>query len=135
MRFLLDMPVSLLLLDVLQSYGHEAVHAHQIGKDRTPDNELLEIARAESRVVITADLDFPRLMALSLAEGRTARVIQRKTDRMARCLSGKAVYTMSGKTTIWLHYVGSQPRTSFVIWGPELQINRGRTLHACHASS
>ena len=69
MKFLLDMPVSFLLLDVLQKHGHEGVHAHQIGKDRAPDDELLEIARRESRVIITADLDFPRLMALSLAEG------------------------------------------------------------------
>jgi predicted nuclease of predicted toxin-antitoxin system len=69
MRFLLDMPVSALLLDVLQAHGHEGVHAYQIGKDRAADEELLEMARRESRVVITADLDFPRLVALSLAEG------------------------------------------------------------------
>lgn len=69
MKFLLDMPVSFLLLDVLQAHGHEGVHAHQIGKDRAPDDELLDIARRENRVIITADLDFPRLMALSLAEG------------------------------------------------------------------
>jgi predicted nuclease of predicted toxin-antitoxin system len=69
MKFLLDMPVSFLLLDVLQAHGHEGVHAHQIGKDRASDDELLEIARRESRVIVTADLDFPRLMALSLAEG------------------------------------------------------------------
>ncbi len=29
MRFLLDMPVSFLLLDVLQIHGHEGVHAHR----------------------------------------------------------------------------------------------------------
>jgi len=69
MKFLRDMPVSLLLLDVLQAHGHEGVHAHQIGKERASDDELLEIARRESRVIITADLDFPRLMALSLAQG------------------------------------------------------------------
>jgi predicted nuclease of predicted toxin-antitoxin system len=69
MKFLLDMPVSFLLLQVLQAYGHEGVHAHQIGKDRAPDSELLEIARLENRVIITADLDFPRLLALSLVEG------------------------------------------------------------------
>jgi len=69
MKFLLDMPVSFLLLDVLQAHGHEGVHAHQIGRDRASDDELLELARRESRVIITADLDFPRLMALSLAEG------------------------------------------------------------------
>ena len=34
MNFLLDMPIPHLLLDVLHVYGHEGVHAHQIGKDR-----------------------------------------------------------------------------------------------------
>jgi len=69
MKFLLDMPVSFLLLDVLRAHEHEGVHAHDISKDRAPDDELLEIARREGRVIVTADLDFPRLMALSLAEG------------------------------------------------------------------
>jgi predicted nuclease of predicted toxin-antitoxin system len=69
MKFLLDMPVSLMLLQVLEKFGHEGVHAYQIGKDRAADNELLEIAHAENRVVITADLDFPRLLALSSAIG------------------------------------------------------------------
>ena len=69
MKFLLDMPVSSMLLEVLDVHGHEGVHAYQIGKDRAPDTELLEIAHLEDRIVITADLDFPRLLALSLAEG------------------------------------------------------------------
>ena len=69
MKFLLDMPVSPILLDVLQAHGHEGVHAFHIGKDRAPDSELLDIARREGRVVITADLDFPRLLALGEANG------------------------------------------------------------------
>ena len=69
MKVLLDMPVSSLLLDVLHAYGHRGVHAHQIGQSRATDRELLEMARREGRVVITADLDFPRLLALSSAEG------------------------------------------------------------------
>ena len=68
MKFLLDMPVSSLLLEVLRAHGHEGIHAHQIGKDRAPDTELLDIARIEDRIVITADLDFLRLLALSLSE-------------------------------------------------------------------
>jgi len=63
------MPVSSSLLDVLLTYGHEGVHAHQMGQDRASDNELLDIARREGRVIITADLDFPRLLALTLADG------------------------------------------------------------------
>jgi predicted nuclease of predicted toxin-antitoxin system len=69
MKILLDMPVSPLLLDVLHVYGHEGVHAYQIGQDRASDSELLEIARRENRVIITADLDFPRLLVLSSAKG------------------------------------------------------------------
>jgi predicted nuclease of predicted toxin-antitoxin system len=69
MRVLLDMPVSAMLLDVLRAHGHEGVHAHQIGKDRASDRDLLETARREHRIVITADLDFPQLLALAQADG------------------------------------------------------------------
>jgi len=69
MKFLLDMPVSSFLVKVLQAHGHEGVHAHELGMDRAPDTDLLEIARRDGRIIITADLDFPRLLALSLAEG------------------------------------------------------------------
>ena len=69
MKTLLDMPVTPQLINVLKKYGHEGVHAHQIEKDRAPDIELLNLARRENRVIITADLDFPRLLALSSASG------------------------------------------------------------------
>jgi predicted nuclease of predicted toxin-antitoxin system len=68
-KALLDMPVSASLLSVLEARGHEGVHAHQLGLDRAPDEDLLALARREQRVVITADLDFPRMLALSAAEG------------------------------------------------------------------
>ena len=69
MKALLDMPVSPKLLDVLQSYGHTGVHAYQIGQSCASDKELLAIAREETRIVITADLDFPQLLALTAADG------------------------------------------------------------------
>jgi predicted nuclease of predicted toxin-antitoxin system len=69
MKFLLDMPVSPSLINVLKANSHEGVHAHQIGKDQASDIELLEIARRENRIIVTADLDFPRILALSLANG------------------------------------------------------------------
>jgi len=69
MKFLLDMPVTPALLGVLRGRGHEGIHAHQIGAGQASDEQLLEMARRERRVVITADLDFPRLLALASAEG------------------------------------------------------------------
>lgn len=69
MKALLDMPVSISLLDVLQAHGHEGVHACQVNLDRATDREILERARREERIIITADLDFPQLLALSAANG------------------------------------------------------------------
>ena len=69
MKVLLDMPVSRSLLRVLEDHGHEGVHAHEIGLGRVSDRELLAVAGREKRVVVTADLDFPRLLALSSAQG------------------------------------------------------------------
>jgi predicted nuclease of predicted toxin-antitoxin system len=69
MKVLLDMTVSPSLAEVLSAHGHEAVHAHQIGLGRASDSELLDRARQAGRIVITADLDFPQLLALSSAEG------------------------------------------------------------------
>ncbi len=69
MEFLIDMPLSPALALWLRSHGHEAIHASEIGLERSPDDIILERARNDNRVVITADLDYPRLLALLGAEG------------------------------------------------------------------
>lgn len=69
MRFLVDMPLSPALALELSRLGHDAVHAHNIGLGRAIDEEILERARREGRVVLTADLDHPRLLALAGSEG------------------------------------------------------------------
>ena len=69
MKALLDMPVSSSLVDVLRAHGHEGAHAHEMGLDRAIHREILAVARRENRIIITADLDFPRILALSSAEG------------------------------------------------------------------
>jgi len=69
MKALLDMPVSKSLLGILRAHGHDGVHAHEIGLDRATDRQILEVARREGWVIITADLDFPRLLALISTDG------------------------------------------------------------------
>ncbi|MFN4219229.1 MAG: DUF5615 family PIN-like protein [Candidatus Bipolaricaulia bacterium] len=69
MRFLIDMPLSPELASWLKQRHHEAVHALDVGLDRASDENLIARARQERRVVITADLDFPRLLALTSADG------------------------------------------------------------------
>jgi predicted nuclease of predicted toxin-antitoxin system len=53
----------------LTTQGHDAVHASALGLDRSTDAEILELARQDARTVVTADLDHPRLLALTGAEG------------------------------------------------------------------
>jgi len=105
MKFLLDMPVSPALLAVLEANGHEGAHAYQIGKSRASDVELLQLARQDGRIVVTADLDFPRLLALSCADGpglilfrggdysdqEMCDLLQRALDRVSPEVLAKAV--------------------------------------------
>ena len=49
--------------------GHDAVHASALGLDRAADTEILTRAAQEVRTVVTADLDYPRLLALAGAAG------------------------------------------------------------------
>ncbi|HEX9666623.1 MAG TPA: DUF5615 family PIN-like protein [Thermodesulfobacteriota bacterium] len=68
MKFVVDMPLSPQLAVWLTRQGHDAVHALELGLDRASDITILERARNEGRVVVTADLDYPRLLALAKAE-------------------------------------------------------------------
>ncbi len=65
MKFLLDMPILPYLVPWLNDQGHDAVHASSLKLDQAADWELLSYAAREQRVVITADTDFPQLIALS----------------------------------------------------------------------
>lgn len=63
------MPLSPALARWLAASGHDAVHASALGLDRAADAEILARAAQDERAVVTADLDYPRLLALAGAEG------------------------------------------------------------------
>lgn len=67
MKFLVDMPLSPGLARWLRERGHDAVHAAELNLQRAPDEEILSRARLDQRTVVTADLDYPRLLALAHA--------------------------------------------------------------------
>jgi predicted nuclease of predicted toxin-antitoxin system len=62
-KFLVDMPLSPDLAQWLRAEGHDAVHANELSMYQSPDAEILQSAAGTGRVIITADLDFPRLLA------------------------------------------------------------------------
>jgi predicted nuclease of predicted toxin-antitoxin system len=67
MNFLVDMPVSYQLSSWLNQNGHHAVHASEIGLFNAKDKDIVSIAKKQDRIIITADLDFPQILALSRA--------------------------------------------------------------------
>ena len=65
MKFLIDMPLSPALAAWLVDRGHDAVHASDLKLHRATDSEIMVRAKHEARTVVTADLDYPRLLALA----------------------------------------------------------------------
>ena len=65
MKFLADMGVSMTTVMALRNLGHDAVHLREQGLMRMEDPEIVAKARTEERIVLTFDLDFGEIMALS----------------------------------------------------------------------
>jgi predicted nuclease of predicted toxin-antitoxin system len=68
LKFLVDMPVTPQAVAHLEANGHEALHASTAGLATEDDSVILERARIDDRIVVTADLDYPRLLALLKAD-------------------------------------------------------------------
>jgi len=64
-RFLLDMGIAHSTGQLLRSQGHDVVHLRDQGLERLPDDQIVAKAREEGRVIVTHDLDFGRIVALS----------------------------------------------------------------------
>jgi predicted nuclease of predicted toxin-antitoxin system len=89
------MPLSPGLADWLQREGHDSVHALALGMDRAADIDILARAVTESRTIVTADLDYPRLLALTGAAGPSLVLFRggdwseaEVTARMSEILAG-----------------------------------------------
>lgn len=96
MRFLADMCMDMRVVSWLNSHGHDATHLRDEGLQRLPNGGIFEKAIAESRVVVTFDLDFGEIVALCrglkagvilfrLRNTRTPFVIQRLSDVITDC--------------------------------------------------
>ena len=64
MKFLLDANLSPALLGSLRQAGHQGVHVVDLGLLAAADTEILDHAADEGYTVITADSDFPTMLAL-----------------------------------------------------------------------
>lgn len=88
MKFLADMGVSLRIVQWLRENDHDAIHLREENLHRLPNGEIFEKAYIERRILLTFDLDFGEILALSggkrvsvilfrLHNTRTPHVIER----------------------------------------------------------
>ena len=68
MKFVIDMNLSPLWVEVLQAEGWEAVHWSAIGAAHAPDHEIMSWAKAQNAIVFTHDLDFGAILATTQAD-------------------------------------------------------------------
>jgi predicted nuclease of predicted toxin-antitoxin system len=65
MKFLADMGISPRTVNWLKSADYDAVHLVDEGLEKLADDEILKKARNEERILLTVDLDFGYLLAIS----------------------------------------------------------------------
>ena len=97
MRFLADMGVSQRVVTWLHKQGHDAIHLRDEGLQRLANGDIFTKAFRESRIILTWDLDFTEIVALSKTSTVSAvvfRLLNTRSDhviaRLARVLTVSA---------------------------------------------
>ncbi len=124
MRLLADMGISMRVVEALRTDGHDVVHAQDIDLGRASDREILEHAAADTRTVVTFDLDFAEIVALRqsdrervvllrLQNTRNENVLARLRLALTECAeeldSGAIVVVEDGRYRVRALPVGSLP--------------------------
>ncbi|HEY3088426.1 MAG TPA: DUF5615 family PIN-like protein [Jatrophihabitantaceae bacterium] len=97
MRFLLDNNLSPKLAEFLRAAGHDVVHVRDIGLGSATDIVVIDEARAQGRVLISADTDFGTLLARTHAITPSFLLVRRASGRRA---SEQAAIILSNLDTV-----------------------------------
>lgn len=77
------MGVSLTTVAALRAAGHDAIHLRDEGLIRLPDPEIVAKAVAESRIVLTFDLDFGDILAIARSEAPSVIIFRLRNQTPA----------------------------------------------------
>lgn len=96
MKILLDMNLTPRWVLFLRTAGFEALHWSQVGPADAPDEEIMAYAASGEFVVLTHDLDFSAILAVT--KGSKPSVIQLRARNIAPEVVGATVLTALRQT-------------------------------------
>ena len=82
MKLLADLHIAPRTVDSLRAKGHDVVRAGEVLPPTASDVQLVALARAEQRTVLTQDLDFSAIVALSGESGPSIISLRLESSRI-----------------------------------------------------
>ena len=89
MKLLVDMNLSPRWIRLLNNSGVDAVHWSMVGKSNAPDAEIMAYAIMNNCIVLTHDLDFSAILAVT--HGEKPSVVQIRADNVSPDVIGMQV--------------------------------------------
>ena len=117
-RIVLDQGLPATASVILRKDGWDALHVREIAMHEAADNEILDYAARESRVVITLDRDFPQILALTAATRPSVVLIRQQR------LRGPEIAALI--VSIWIEH------ESTLAEGCVLKVSARGREHACY---
>lgn len=97
-KFLIDNNLSPQVAALLGEAGHETAHVRDYDMQSAPDGEVLDRARDEQRVLISADTDFGMLLSRQHVTTPSVILVRRLVGRRAKDIVDVVLANLGGVT-------------------------------------
>ena len=93
MKLIIDENLPPSWVGYLQPAGHQAFHWRQVGKPGDPDELIFQYAKDNTRIILSQDLDFTRMLALR--GDSLPSVIQLRVDcPLPECIGKEVLFVL-----------------------------------------